>query len=127
VLPALAEHPNEPGGKARWFNQIHAHHRTFYQDCHPDFEAKSAAAAAAAASGAAPAAEPWPVHTKYGDGSEIEAETLAAIRAAVWTSSVSVPMTKGLLLCVDNYRALHGRLGFTPGTPRQSLVSIIYA
>ena len=42
-------------------------------------------------------------------------------------SSVAVPMTKGALLVVDNYLALHGRLGFKPGTPRQSLVSILYA
>jgi len=116
VLPPFVHHPDEAdkeGAEVRWFNQIHAHHRTFYQDCHPDFESKVDG--------------PWPVHTKYGDGTEIEAEVLATVREAVWAASVAVPMELGCLMCVDNYRALHGRLGFVPGTPRQSLVSIIYA
>jgi hypothetical protein len=118
VLPALAAHPDELaalGDQAplRWFNQIQAHHRTFYQDCHPDFEQQTTG--------------PWPVHTKYGDGTEIEEEVLAEIRRCAWEASVAVPMTKGALLCVDNYRALHGRISFKPGTPRRSLVSIIYA
>jgi hypothetical protein len=113
VLPALVPHPDEPDGPLLWFNQIHAHHRTFYQDCHPDFEGQTKG--------------PWPVDTKYGDGSEIEDETISYIREAVWAASVSVPMKLGNLVVVDNYRALHGRLGFEPGTPRQSLVSIIYA
>jgi hypothetical protein len=112
VLPAVVDHPDT--GERVWFNQIHAHHRTFYQDCHPDFENT-------------PEEGPWPVDTKYGDGSEIEPETLAAIREHVWKASVAVPMTSGCLMVVDNYGALHGRMGFTPGTPRQSLVSIIYA
>ena len=72
-----------------------AHHRTFYQDCHPDFE------------GADPAG-PWPVDCKYGDGSVIEDETLSKIRQVVYESSVAVPMTLGCLMVVDNYAALHG-------------------
>jgi len=117
VLPARAPHPDDTSETPtpRWFNQIHAHHKTFYKDCHPDFEGK------------VDADGPWPVHTKYGDGSEIEPEVLSEIRRAVWAASVAVPMTKGTLLCVDNYRALHGRISFKPDTPRQSLVSIIYA
>lgn len=117
VLPALAPHPDDTSETPvpLWFNQIHAHHKTFYKDCHPDFEGK------------VDADGPWPVHTKYGDGSEIEPEVLSEIRRAVWAASVAVPMTKGALLCVDNYRALHGRISFKPDTPRQSLVSIIYA
>lgn len=111
TMPAISPHPetHEPC----WFNQIHAHHRTFYEDCHPDFEEKDPST-------------PWPVHTKYGDGTEIPDDDVAAIRKAVWDNSVAVPLKKGMLLCVDNYRALHGRMGYTPGTPRQSLVSIIY-
>ena len=36
TLPALAAHPDELAARGeaaelRWFNQIHAHHRTFYQ------------------------------------------------------------------------------------------------
>ena len=116
VHPALQAIPDGPdAGALAWFNQIHAHHATFYKDCHPDFETRPDPSA------------PWPVHTLYGDGSEIEESTLAAIRRVVWESSVAVPLAKGCLMVVDNYRALHGRMGFTPGTPRETLVSIIYA
>ena len=114
VLPAMAPHPDT--GELLWFNQIHAHHRTFYQNCHPDFEAASASGED----------QPWPVHTKFGDGTELSVDELANLRQAAWAASVSVPLRKGLLMVVDNYRALHGRLGYTPGTPRQTLVSIIY-
>jgi hypothetical protein len=50
--------------------QIHAHHRTFYEDCHPDFDDKDLGT-------------PWPVHTKYGDGTEIPDDDIARIRKAV--------------------------------------------
>ena len=109
--PAVSPHPDT--GETCWFNQVHAHHRTFYMDCHPDFEGRDVDSN-------------WPVHTKYGDGSEIADDDIARIREVVWNNTVAVPLTKGLLMCVDNYRALHGRMSFTPGTPRQSLVSIIY-
>lgn len=116
VHPALQSIPDGPNkGELAWFNQIHAHHATFYKDCHPDFEDRPDPSA------------PWPVHTLYGDGSEIEESVLATIRRVVWESSVAVPMSRGCLMVVDNYRALHGRMGFTPGTPRETLVSIIYA
>lgn len=116
VHPALQPLPDGPdAGSLAWFNQIHAHHETFYKDCHPDFEERPDPSA------------PWPVHTLYGDGSEIEESVLATIRRVVWESSVAVPMSKGCLMIVDNYRALHGRLGYKPGSPRETLVSIIYA
>jgi hypothetical protein len=110
--PAIAPHPET--GEDCWFNQVHAHHRTFYQDCHPDFEGRGEDSG------------PWPVHTKYGDGSEIADDDIALIREAVWKNTVGVPLKKGLLMVVDNYRALHGRMSYAAGTPRQSLVSIIY-
>ena len=100
VLPALQALPDGPdAGEAAWFNQIHAHHATFYKDCHPDFETRPDPSA------------PWPVHTLYGDGTEIEEEVLATIRRVVWEASVAVPMQKSCLMVVDNYRALHGRMG----------------
>lgn len=39
---------------------------SLFKDCHPDFEGQTEG--------------PWPVHTKYGDGTEIEDETISAIR-----------------------------------------------
>ena len=111
VMPAMALHPNS--GEPCWFNQIHAHHRTFYQDCHPDFEG-------------ADEAGPWPVHTKFGDGTEIHDDDIARIREAVWATSVAVPLQRGMVMVVDNYLALHGRMGYEPGSPRQTMVGIIY-
>ena len=47
---------------------------------------------------------PWPVHTLYGDGTEIEEEVLATIRRVVWEASAAVPMQKSCLMVVDNCR-----------------------
>ena len=112
LRPSPGSHPDS--GEPCWFNQIHAHHRTFYQNCHPDFEGRGEADG------------PWPVHTKYGDGTEIADEDLARIRQAVYECSVAVPLQRGLLMCVNNYYALHGRMGYEPGTPRQTMVGIVY-
>ena len=64
-------------------------HQTFYEDCHPDLVG-------------ADKNGPWPVHTKYGDGTEIEDEVMSKIRQVVWDATVAVPMKLGSLLVVDN-------------------------
>ncbi|KAK3267879.1 hypothetical protein CYMTET_23589 [Cymbomonas tetramitiformis] len=110
-LPAVAEHPQT--GEVLWFNQIHAHHATFYKDAHPEFMDHDESV-------------PYPVHTKYGNGEEIEEETLNHIREVVWANTVAVPLRLGDLLIVDNYAALHGRMGFSLDSPRQTFVSILY-
>ncbi|KAK3238423.1 hypothetical protein CYMTET_51565 [Cymbomonas tetramitiformis] len=110
-LPCVAEHPQT--GEVLWFNQIQTHHATFYKDAHPDFVDHDESI-------------PWPVHTKYGNGEEIEEDTLNHIREVVWANTVAVPLRLGDLLVVDNYAALHGRMGFSLESPRQTFVSILY-
>ena len=137
VLPAVVDHPHT--GERVWFNQIQAHHNTFYKDCHPHFSDEDDASVGH-----------WPVHTKYGDGTEIETETLEHIRGkhpnlsleifvprffcniplhvsdVTWNNTVAVHCKKGCLLVLDNYLTMHGRMGYTPDTPRKTFVSITY-
>jgi hypothetical protein len=61
--------PHPITGERCWFNQIHAQHKTFYFD-HPKFKGKLD-----------PSSDRWPVHTVYGDGTEIEEEVIDHIRA----------------------------------------------
>lgn len=52
-------------------------------------------------------------HTScYGDGSEVEEDVLQHIRAVTWECTIGFQWKTGDLLVVDNYLALHGRLGF---------------
>ena len=50
-----------------------------------------------------------PCHARFGDGSEISAEDLAAVRAAYRASEVLFPWQEGDFLVLDNEMALHGR------------------
>lgn len=115
VFPAVKPHPktNEP----TWFNQLHAHHYTFYQ-AHPRYESDI---------GASPKDfERWPVRSRYGDGTEIEDEVLAHVRQVVWENCVAVPMQSGDLLVCDNFLAKHGRMGYPSTEKRKVAVSVTY-
>ncbi|MEM7482006.1 MAG: TauD/TfdA family dioxygenase [Acidobacteriota bacterium] len=56
--------------------------------------------------------EELPNHTYYGDGSEIEAETMAALRQAYRDETISFPWRRGDLLMLDNMLVAHGREPF---------------
>jgi alpha-ketoglutarate-dependent taurine dioxygenase len=63
-----------------------------------------------------------PNNTYYGDGGEIEPETLDEIRDAYWNEAVVFPWRCGDVLMVDNMRVAHGRNPFSG--PRKVLVGM---
>lgn len=86
-------------GEKVFFHQIHPHHKSFYTN-HPYF-----------------AENPvhdnrWPVHCAYGDGTEIEPEVIRHLRETTWKHCVTVAPQSGDLLVIDNYLAVHGRMGY---------------
>eukprot|EP01064_Diplonema_japonicum_P017488 TRINITY_DN2561_c7_g1_i1.p1 TRINITY_DN2561_c7_g1~~TRINITY_DN2561_c7_g1_i1.p1 ORF type:complete len:386 (+),score=93.41 TRINITY_DN2561_c7_g1_i1:65-1222(+) len=103
--PAVREHPST--GEKVWFNQIHAHHKSFYE-CHPNFADPAVWQAVAEEN-------KWPVDCTYGDGTPIEQETLDHIREVVWRNCVGVTPKPGDLLICDNWLSLHGRISFPAG------------
>jgi hypothetical protein len=112
VYPSVVPHAQT--GERCWFNQIHAHHKTFYTT-HPHFEGNPVAE------------ERWPVHCTYGDGSEIEPEVLSHLRKTVWDHSVTHSPVSGDLLVCDNYLSLHGRMSFPDDCERKVYVIAAYA
>jgi len=105
--------PHPITGERVWFNQIAAHHKTFYTN-HPNFLNNPVEDSR------------WPVHSTYGDGTELEPEVLAHIRQVVWKNTVVVAGQPGDLLVVDNYLAKHGRMGFPEGTERKVFVVAVF-
>lgn len=111
TFPAVVPHAKT--GERTWFNQIHAHHKTFYTT-HPFFDGK-------------PVPEDrWPVHCTYGNGTEIEPEVLSHIRKTVWEHSVTIKPSPGDLLVCDNYLSLHGRMSFPADIEREVYVIAAY-
>lgn len=97
--PATRKHPS---GEELWFNGVHTNHRSYYDSApHIDTELGS------------------PMSTAFGDGGEIPADVLTAIRAAVWRNAVAVRLQQGDLLLVDNMLVLHGRLHWREGYERE--------
>jgi len=108
----VVDHPVT--GEKVWYNQVHAHHKTFYTN-HPFF-ANS------------PVAEDrWPVHSTYGDGEELEPEVLAHLRQVIWDNTVVIAPQPGDVLMVDNYLTLHGRMSFPEGEKRKVFVVATYS
>jgi len=114
TLPAYQPHPTT--GEMVWFNQIHAHHWTFYAS-HPAFSATKWDESCRAR---------FPVDVSYGDGTPIDTATINAIRNVVWRHTVAVAMQPGDLLVCDNYQAMHGRMSFGNDDTREVFVSAIY-
>ena len=64
-----------------WFNQIQAHHWTFYEG-HPKFRTDAQRDGLSEKE-----FNKWPVTTRFGDGSFIPKDTLQHIRQVVWRNT----------------------------------------
>lgn len=95
---ATTTHPFS--GEAVWFNQAHLFHVSALGD----------AVRGALIDGIDEA--DWPRNAYYGDGSRIDAEALAEVRAAYDAETVARPWRAGDVLLVDNVLAAHGRQPF---------------
>ena len=113
-FPAVRTHPTT--GERVWFNQIHAHHKSFYE-CHPAFAAERERVGGE---------DKWPVDCTYGDGSPIEQEVLDHIRQVVWDNCVGVTPRQGDLLICDNWLSLHGRISFPTGQRNVFAATVFY-
>jgi hypothetical protein len=114
-FPAVREHPKT--GERVFFNQIHAHHRSFYE-CHPVFKGLK---------GDPAMANRWPVHVSYSDGEEIPQAHLDHMRSVIWKQCVGIRPTPGDIIVYDNWAALHGRMGYdSPQGTRKVYVSATF-
>ncbi|XP_070563010.1 dapdiamide synthesis protein DdaC-like [Ptychodera flava] len=99
LRPAFIRHPTT--GESIWFNHAHAHHSSRLRE-HPSFADMQD--------------EPhgkFAYHVTYGDGSEVELETIQHIRDVLWQQTVGFQMQKGDVIFFDNLTTMHARLGFT--------------
>jgi alpha-ketoglutarate-dependent taurine dioxygenase len=108
VRPAIARHPRT--GELVWFN-----HATF-------FHVTTLAPKLRAALLQEFAEDDLPTNTCYGDGTCIEPETLAQLRAAYTQETVVFKWQQGDILLLDNMLVAHGRAPYTG--PRQILVGM---
>ena len=99
ICPAIAAHPVT--GDPLWFNQAHLFHVT------------SLGAEVAESLLATLGEEDLPRNTYYGDGTALEPEVLAAIRAVFREESVLFPWQPRDILLLDNMLTAHGRAPFT--------------
>ena len=52
------------------------------------------------------------MHCTFGDGSEISAADMEAVREAIWKNLVAIPWEKGDIVAIDNRAVAHGRLPY---------------
>ena len=95
---AVTTHP--VSGEKVWFNQAHLFHVSALGD----------AVRSALVEGIAE--DEWPRNAYFGDGSPIDVESLADVRAAFDAETVSRPWRAGEILLMDNVLAAHGRRPF---------------
>jgi alpha-ketoglutarate-dependent taurine dioxygenase len=98
IRQAVAKHPIT--GKRSWFN-----HATF-------FNVSTLPPAIRDAMQAEFEDEDLPNNSYYGDGSEIEPETLDALREAYDAETISFPWEKGDVVMIDNMSVAHARSPF---------------
>lgn len=112
---AVVEHPVT--GEKCWHNQADQWHRSFDSvkvalgsKDDPRFDSATAGQ------------ETLGNHATFGDGSEIDPEDLAVVRAVSRDCEVLFPWQAGDVMIVDNVMAMHGRKPFTG--PRRVLVAM---
>jgi hypothetical protein len=98
VRPATTRHPAT--GAEVWFNQAEAFHPSALDA--EDYEALTSAAGE----------EGLRLNASYGDGSPLEPESLAHVRAVTRREAAPVPWRAGDLLILDNLLTCHGRMPF---------------
>jgi alpha-ketoglutarate-dependent taurine dioxygenase len=108
VRPATARHPET--GEEVWFNQAEGFHPSALDA--EDYEALTAAAGE----------EGLRLNAFYGDGSPLEPEALAHVRAVTRAEMVLVPWQAGDILVLDNLLTCHGRMPFKG--PRRVLLAM---
>jgi alpha-ketoglutarate-dependent taurine dioxygenase len=108
VRPAVVRHPVT--GEAIWFN-----HGAFFHILTLEPSVRDGLLAQFAE-------EDLPNHSYYGDGSTIEAETLAALRSAYQEEGIYFRWQQGDVLLLDNMLAAHARAPFRG--PRKILVGM---
>jgi alpha-ketoglutarate-dependent taurine dioxygenase len=98
IHPAIINHPKT--GELVWFNHATFFHISTLENKIRETLAKEFSELE------------FPYNTYYGDGSEIEAETLTAIRAAYQQETVTFSWQAGDILMLDNILTAHGRNPF---------------
>ncbi|XP_078371369.1 dapdiamide synthesis protein DdaC-like [Oculina patagonica] len=98
--PAFIHHPKT--GEKIWFNQATDHHGSL---CRLYLEGRGGGSTEIPD-------HKLPMHTYYGDGSDIEPAVLQHLLATTWECAVGFKWKKGDLLVLDNLAVQHGRLGF---------------
>ncbi|MFD5748917.1 TauD/TfdA family dioxygenase [Streptomyces sp. NPDC127033] len=109
--PAIAHHPVT--GEAVWFNYAHGFHIS---------RMDSGIREALSTSPEDSDAQLWPNNVFWGDGSEIDAETITLINDLVERHTVQFDWQEGDVLIVDNMLCAHGRRPFSG--PRRILLKI---
>lgn len=99
VCPAVVQHPQT--GEPVWFNQAHLFHVSALE---PDVRGALLAACDA---------EELPRNAYYGDGSPIDAQTIAHINEIYRQAEVVFPWQAGDVLLLDNLLCAHGRRPYT--------------
>jgi alpha-ketoglutarate-dependent taurine dioxygenase len=108
IRPALAKHPKT--GEEVWFNQAHLFHTSSLD---PELRRSLLETLSV---------DELPRTACYGDGTPIEDEVIAEIRAAHEAATLEFPWQEDDLLLVDNMLVAHGRAPFEG--PRRVLVAM---